>query len=78
VRLRVLPACREQLLQLPCNSAAHSLLQDQGIHPAFSHLAKQLQLPGKAKGSHSVAVRLQGCLSQLAHWCPLFGELVWR
>lgn len=64
--------CREQLLQLPHNSAAFALLQDRGLHPAYKGLAQQMQAPGGA--SSSVAVRLAACLSQLAYWCPLFGE----
>jgi hypothetical protein len=64
------PACRDHLLQLPHNSAAFSLLQDKGAHPAFRDLAQQL--PGGTRSTQ--AVRLQACLSQLAHWCPLFGE----
>jgi hypothetical protein len=63
-------ACREHLLQLPHNSAAFSLLQDKGPHPAYRDLAQKL--PGGARNMQ--AVRLQACLSQLAHWCPLFGE----
>lgn len=62
---------REHLLQLPHNSAAFTLLQDKGVHPAYKDLAQQL--PGGCRSSQ--AVRLQACLSQLAHWCPLFGEL---
>jgi hypothetical protein len=61
--------CREHLLQLPHNSQAFALLQDQGLHPVFKELPQRLGL-----SRSSVGVRLQGCLSQLAHWCPLFGE----
>lgn len=64
--------CREHLLQLPRNSQAFALLQDQGMHPAFKDLPQRLQLPGSSRSS--LGVRLQASLSQLAHWCPLFGE----
>lgn len=64
--------CREHLLQLPHNSAAFALLQDQGMHPAYKNLASQLQAPGSS--TSTAANRLAACLSQLAHWCPLFGK----
>lgn len=42
---------------------------DRGLHPAFQQLPALLQgTSGKLVG------RLQAVLSQLAHWCPLFGE----
>jgi hypothetical protein len=70
----LLVVCREQLLQLPHNSAAFSLLQDRGLHPAYQGLAQQMQA-GSGGTTNTVANRLTACLSQLAHWCPLFGEL---
>eukprot|EP00775_Hariotina_reticulata_P010320 gene10320-10477_t len=63
----------DHLLQLPHNTAAFTILQDQGVHEAFRGLPQQLSLPGSSSSS-STMVRLQACLSQLAHWCPLFGE----
>lgn len=65
---------REQLLQLPHNSAAFALLQDRGLHPAYKGLAQQMQA-GSGGVTTTLANRLAACLSQLAHWCPLFGEL---
>jgi hypothetical protein len=45
---------------------------DRGLHPAFQQLPALLQgTSGKLVG------RLQAVLSQLAHWCPLFGERGW-
>jgi hypothetical protein len=70
----LLVVCREQLLQLPHNSAAFSLLQDRGLHPAYKGLAQTMQA-GSGETTNTVANRLTACLSQLAHWCPLFGEL---
>jgi hypothetical protein len=49
---------------------AFGLLQDKGVHPAYRDLAQKL--PGGTRNTQ--AVRLQACLSQLAYWCPLFGE----
>eukprot|EP00879_Flechtneria_rotunda_P024784 GHRR01026296.1.p1 GENE.GHRR01026296.1~~GHRR01026296.1.p1 ORF type:complete len:543 (+),score=250.86 GHRR01026296.1:796-2424(+) len=65
-------ACREYLLHLPHNSTAFTLLQNKGMHAAFKNIHQQLCLLGSRS---TLAVRLQSCLSQLAHWCPLFGEV---
>jgi hypothetical protein len=79
---------REHLLQLPRNTSAFRALEDRGTHPAFADLAKRLEqrrrraspqgagaAPGAAGGcGPALARRLQRTLSQLAHWCPLFGE----
>ncbi len=56
----------QHLLQLPLNGAAFALLQDRGPHAAYCDVATTL--PG------SLGQRLQACLSQLAHWCPLAAE----
>eukprot|EP00879_Flechtneria_rotunda_P028464 GHRR01030580.1.p1 GENE.GHRR01030580.1~~GHRR01030580.1.p1 ORF type:complete len:432 (+),score=200.23 GHRR01030580.1:480-1775(+) len=62
----------EYLLHLPHNSTAFTLLQNKGMHAAFKNIHQQLCLLGSRS---TLAVRLQSCLSQLAHWCPLFGEV---
>ena len=60
---------RDYLLQLPHNTSAFSALAGLGAHPAFKDLPAQLGLPSRA-----MAQRLASTLSQLAHWCPVFGE----
>lgn len=59
------------LLALPRNAEAHALLADRGVHAAFR------DLPARLSGDRSsLPERLQACLSQLAHWCPLLGGCV--
>lgn len=69
---------RERLLQLPRNVAAYRALEDRGPHPAFDALCARLSQPAPGSGGGAcgpaLAQRLRRTLSQLAHWCPLFGE----
>jgi hypothetical protein len=63
-------ARRDFLLQLPHNTAAFASLAGLGLHPAFKDVQSRLPLANRA-----LAQRLAATLSQLAHWCPVFGEV---
>ena len=71
------PRRRSHLLQLPRNAAAHRALEDRGAHPAFAALPRQLLAAdgGTGKAGAVLEQRLRRTLSQLAHYCPLFGEI---
>ena len=69
------PACRDFLLRLPHNKAAFGELVAVGLHPAYQNLQGRLPLAGSL--GRALAQRLEATLSQLAHWCPVFGE-PWR
>lgn len=58
------------LLRLPENHAAFTALVDKGVHPAYSDL--HLKYPLK---DSRLFRRLRRCLSALAHWSAVMGEL---
>lgn len=69
------PTGRDFLLRLPHNKAAFATLAGRGPHPAYARLAERLPM-GALGGSvgRALAQRLEATLSQLAYWCPVFGE----
>ena len=58
------------LLRLPENASSHSDLVRKGVHTAYRDL--HLRFPMR---DTRLLKRLRRCLSCLAHWSPVFGEL---
>lgn len=70
-RTRTLPGCF-----ISCNgyisvmSISSQVLVNHGLHSAFGDMVARSPLQ-----SRSLTNRMAQALSQLAHWCPVFGEL---
>ena len=58
------------LLRLPENHIAHTNLTSKGPHPAYAAIQSKYPL----KDSRLLR-RLVSCLSAIAHWSPVFGEV---
>ena len=60
------------LLALPTNKGAYKALRKQGVHTSFENLSKDYPIKNNV-----LLGRLEGLVSCLAHWTPLFGQVTY-